>query len=432
MNKKNIVVDSITVFVLSIVSRIIFTVLIASNNPNYFYSADTKTYHDLSCNLLKYGTFIIDKADNPGIFRTPGYPLFLAFVYSIFGINSLPVIIFQIILSSIGCVLLYYMLSRMFDRWVALTGAFLYLLDMPSIYYSNKILSETLFTCIFIAFIFAFTLFFEKQKYIYIVVSGLLLGIVTLIRPVTYYLVIFLFVAYFAKQIKKGIGHFIIFTLMYMCVVMPWVFRNYTVAGYCGISAAKELNLCNFKGAWIEMARRQEHDIYKIQEELIAEVGKRLRENNMEDNALNRTLIRGAIGKKILFSNIPLFINYQIRFTADVLFSTGMDLMAEVFLNTSAENFENQSWFVSADVKYLIYLIILYLFVIIGVIATLKKQKIQQFSPLLLILLYMVAIHGEFDGRSRFRVPIMPLIIIFFCLGLSEISQKIKLSKLDV
>lgn len=434
MDKEKLITDSIIVFILAFISRIIFTAIIASNNPVYFSGPDTITYYDLACNLLKKGNFIVDKINNPGIFRTPGYPLFLASIYSSFGINNLPVVLFQVFLSSIACVLLYYILRRLFTRWVALAGIVLYALDTPSIYYSNKVLSETLFTCIFIVFMLTLTLFFEKKKAGYIIVSGLLLGIITLIRPVTYYLaffLIFLFIIYFPKQIKRGISYFIVFTLIYSSVVAPWVIRNYAVAGYLGISAVKELNLCNFKGAWVEMTRRNEHDIYKIQNELAIKMEKELRARNMEDNALNRALVRGDIGKEILMSNIPLLINYQIRFTLDVLFSTGADLVGEVFLNTSSQNFKDQSWFASANLNYLIYLVMLYTVTLIGFFVSMKKERIYIFLPWLITFLYMLAIHGEFDGRARFRVPLMPLIIVFFCLGITEINKRIKLYKIN-
>lgn len=432
MVKKKVLLDTAVIFISALVLRLLF-MLIMKNNPVLFFGGDTKNYCELANNLLAHGTFVIDKISDPGIFRTPGYPAFIAFIYSKFGVaNNLPVVMFQVVLSSISCVLLYMALGRLFPRWVALTGTFLYACDIPSVYYANKILTETLFTLIFICFTLVFSLFFEKKRIVYLILSAILLGATVLTRPATYYLIfllIFLFAYYFKTDLKKGLRQFAIFALIYMCVVMPWVLRNYIVSGYWGISAVKELNLCNFKGAWIEMKLNKDDDIYRFQNLLAQKVDRELRKKGLQDTAANRARMRGLIGKEILTAYPGLLASYQAIHTLDVLFSTGMDLAGEVLTGINAKELTEKGWFIFADTQYSAYLVMLYLFVTVGLFAALKKDRIYTFLPWLVIMLYMLAIHGEFDGRSRFRVPLMPLIIVFFCLGLTEVYKRMAVPK---
>lgn len=429
MVRKKVLFDTVIIFVSALILRILFMLIIAKNNPALFFGGDSKNYCELANNLLTRGTFIIDEINDPGIFRTPGYPALVAFFYSMFGMaNNISVVVFQVVLSSVSCVVLYTVLGKLFPRWIALTGAFLYVCDVPSIYYANKILTETLFTLIFICFTLMFSLFFEKKRIIYLILSAVLLGITVLVRPVTYYLIfllIFLFVYYFRTNLKKGIRQFAVFALIYLCVVMPWVLRNYIVSGYYGISAVKELNLCNFKGAWIEMRLNKDNDIYKFQELLARKTDRELRKRGMQDTAVNRARMRGLIGKEILTSSPGLLMSYQIIHTLDVLFSTGMDLVGEVLTGMNTEQLKEKGWFMFADSQYSAYLGVFYLFVTVGLFASLKKDRIYKFLPWLVIIVYMLAIHGEFDGRSRFRVPLMPLLILFFCMGLAKTYEKV-------
>jgi hypothetical protein len=71
---------------------------------------DVAVYSNLAANLLRHGQLAITDASgllHPSLIRLPGYPLFLALCFQIFGVgNALAVAIVQSLLDSITCLLL--------------------------------------------------------------------------------------------------------------------------------------------------------------------------------------------------------------------------------------------------------------------------------------------------------------------------------------
>ena len=71
----------------------------------------------------------------PGIFRTPGYPFFLAFIYMIFGHSYVNVYFAQAVLDSFSAVVLYRIASRYVSTEIAILSGFLYALyPYPAIF----------------------------------------------------------------------------------------------------------------------------------------------------------------------------------------------------------------------------------------------------------------------------------------------------------
>ena len=141
---------------------------------------DAKGYHKLALSILQSGIF-------PSSFRTPGYPFFITTIYYLFGTKPWVVIISQIIIDS-GTILLVYFLAKFIcDERSAIIASILYAADPVAILYSNKLLSESLFTFIFISSVFILLVFLVNEKLSSVSLCGILLGIATLIRPVAIY-----------------------------------------------------------------------------------------------------------------------------------------------------------------------------------------------------------------------------------------------------
>src|SRR4030095_10484807 len=71
------------------------------------WNVDAVGYHQLAVNLLQRGIFSLNTQPpfQPDAIRTPGYPLFIAAVYVVVGINPRAVLIVQAILDAITVVL---------------------------------------------------------------------------------------------------------------------------------------------------------------------------------------------------------------------------------------------------------------------------------------------------------------------------------------
>src|SRR5262245_13208962 len=67
------------------------------------WNTDAQGYHYLALNLLQRGVFSMyaEAPFQPDALRTPGYPLFIASIYALFGVAPRAVIVAQAIIDSI-------------------------------------------------------------------------------------------------------------------------------------------------------------------------------------------------------------------------------------------------------------------------------------------------------------------------------------------
>ncbi len=114
-----------------------------------------------------------------------GYPAFLAFLYYLFGHSLMSVKFVQVILSSFTAVLIYFLGKELFEREKsALLGSLIFAIYPQSIFYCGLLASETLFIFLMICSILLAVLGATRHRWIFLVFSGLLLGLSSLVRPV--------------------------------------------------------------------------------------------------------------------------------------------------------------------------------------------------------------------------------------------------------
>ena len=187
MEQKNIKLFLI-IFLIAIIFRIPW-VIVVSQFPDRSMTNDSPGYTEPANYLVRYQAYT-----HPDIERTPTYPLFLALSYWLFGKNQLAVVIFQVVLSLLTIWLTYYLGSLVFDKKTALIGSLLIAISLETIIQPVFILTETLFAFLLILVNITFLLFARQGKIIWLIASGVLMGLTILCRPVAlYYLIVLLF-----------------------------------------------------------------------------------------------------------------------------------------------------------------------------------------------------------------------------------------------
>ena len=149
LNSKYVVI----VLTVCIGVRLIFFGLVQPWNPQVEEQVilvdDAKGYHQLATTLIEDHRFALSGTDPPNAKRTPGYPLFIASAYSLFGPRPWTVLLVQILVDTLSCLLLLLTLARLFGQRVALISSFFYALNPPLILFSSRLLSEVLFVFLF-------------------------------------------------------------------------------------------------------------------------------------------------------------------------------------------------------------------------------------------------------------------------------------------
>lgn len=231
------------IFILSFSLRmytIIYTVIdrpIRANVLDYYHS-DASDYYNYALNLKYHKIYsrqdITESIIRPDAIRSPGYSVFLIpFVKHppsdamLFGINMV-----QSILDSI-CVLLAYCIFRYFiSEPLAFIAALLASVSPHLISMNTYLLTETLFTFLMILAIWLSLKAFSNKNATLAFMSGLVLAIAVLTRPVLQYFIIPLIaLLIYRNSLRPALRLIIPLALGFIIMISPWILRNLSVIG---------------------------------------------------------------------------------------------------------------------------------------------------------------------------------------------------------
>ena len=309
----------------------LFAYYFGINPERFFDCGDSYEYIYYAKNLLDKG--IIGNPPNVNIFRTPLFICFLAAVYFFTCNSNIAVVILQLVISSLTCGIVYLIASRYANKIAAITAALFLALDAVSVTLANKVLTETLFSFCVAVLVIVFIKFIENSNTKFLMLSGLVAGAATLIRPILFYFAaasIPVFGYYWGKT-KKMAVYFLIFNFCFMAPVLPWLYRNIK-AGYLGIAAVQEYNIFMYKAGWIEEVLKGNAPPERINiEERIQIVYSTLESRGLQNTPANRVKIYKELGNKTVMSNPLLLAKYQTKYITEVFTSSGLDDMFEHF-----------------------------------------------------------------------------------------------------
>ncbi len=237
-------------FFLSLTIKAIFFLIFLKNNP-CLLMFDSGQYHKIALNILAW-------TGQPNFYRLPGYPVFLAACYKIFGVHPTAALILQILISSFIPVLIFLLTLTLFDKTrftnpikTAKLASLVACFDLGYIIFPGLIMSEALFVLFFtiflILFLYNYTPFFCKKNTLTkdtltsdgnaasrFFLAGIALGIACLIRPVGYPV---LLTSIFMLLISKNklfikIKFTTVITIGCIGTLGIWIIRNYLLTGY--------------------------------------------------------------------------------------------------------------------------------------------------------------------------------------------------------
>ena len=224
------------VFVVALLMRVTAVTQTEVDTP---LRADAAQYYLYAINLKNYGVYSL--ADNirrdaelanppsPDASRTPGYALFLLpfvdYPPSVDGLSG--VLMTQAVLSALTVLLAYFLFRPALPAWGALLAAVLTGLSPHLIVANVYVLTETLFTFLFVGFTLALTRCLQRESVPWAVAAGLLLGGTMLVRPTLSYLLLLLVPALVWlvpwNQVKRLAPALVIGCVL---VYSPWLARN--------------------------------------------------------------------------------------------------------------------------------------------------------------------------------------------------------------
>ena len=220
----------ILLFAGALLVRILFNVYITGiDNGGLELFPDGKDYDALGLSLAQGTGYAIH--GTPNTFRPPGYPFFLAVLYTVFGHSYAAVKVVQSCLDALTCLMILFIGQRLFRTRVGVIASAIAVMYPFLVLYTGFLLSETLF--VFLSTVFLYVLVRVRDHYAgkWLMLGGLILGMMNLIRPVTLLFPALLFcwawIEFGTKE--RAAVTACMMTIWMMLPILPWMARNYAV-----------------------------------------------------------------------------------------------------------------------------------------------------------------------------------------------------------
>lgn len=197
---------------------------------------DELDYDNLAWNIAKGAGYINTERIWAGHLaaRPPGYPLFLAAVYFLFGHSIMTVRFMQAVISSLLIVLIYIIGKEVFSERVARVAAILATIYPFFIYYAGSLQSELLCSFYLALAVLYGSRFLKSPILKNAVLFGIFIGLTGLTRPVFILYGSFIIFALIANKdfnLRKALKLWLLVLAVVAVTFLPWVIRNYLRLG---------------------------------------------------------------------------------------------------------------------------------------------------------------------------------------------------------
>jgi 4-amino-4-deoxy-L-arabinose transferase-like glycosyltransferase len=204
-----------------------------------FEFGDSEAYWVLAQHI-SHGESFEYGSPNARVFRMPGYPALLASLFRFFG-DDMPVLVGRLLSAVLGTAAVgavYWLATTLFDRRTGLVAALAAACYPGAIAISAVVLSEAPFCPLYLAQLAAWVKSWQaaaaSRSYSWAVVSGLLGGLATLMRPDWLLFVPFVAIVglVVAKPRLRHLKLAFVVGVTVASVMAPWWWRNLKVVGH--------------------------------------------------------------------------------------------------------------------------------------------------------------------------------------------------------
>ena len=385
----------------------------------------------------------------PEVIRTPGYPLFVAVVYRLFGEHTLAVAIAQAFVVALICLLVYALARRVGGERVAQAAALMTALFPPLPYYGALVLTEVWTTFVLTGAMLMCLRAIQGGRRRDFAFAGVLFSAATLVRPAFFLLpfgiAIAMPVLLPSQRSRQHIGRWAMLAVASAITMAPWFTYNYVHLGRFTLSPAGGIGRGLWEGSWQgrwpggthnRLTRTAEQDISR--EELDARVHAIAAEAGMAPDGMLAYVHEWRDIRRIWEEPTDPMERARARVIADEeYFRRAVEhiradvpgwIMRRLFLGTFI------LWASDIPIRYTdindtpplviraIWLlqVILLATAIAGIGVLLRRRRFDEAALLALPLLYVTGVHVPLLTETRQSLPVKPLVLALAAVAMAS------------
>ena len=405
-----VTVPLIVVFCVALTVRVAYNFTVAAG---YFPLHDSLTYQNIAFHLVQEHCYCL-YSHLPTVDRAPLWPFVIAVIDLLIGPQDILVRLVLCLVGSGTCVLLYLFAKDLFGERIGIFAGIVGAI-YPFLYvYDGLLYAESLYTFLLLAFCYTLFRIQRAPRLSLIIVSGVLLGLLSLTRPNGIALlglfVLWVGVMYRIKVLSRRtvLQSVLVVSLLSLIFIAPWTLRNYKVThtfvpvavgdgkvmlgAYNYETADPVYQHGYYAGVWIIPSESTPWIAEKFPKDC-AKACEVTRDNAYKTAALQ--WIESHI------SSIPFLLGQHFMNTWEVI-------PQEADLATNRFPDRDSSRFVITMMETITPIV--FALALLGIVVTSERWRELLFIYLMILL--TLAQNIVFYGIPRFRAPIEPMLIL--------------------
>lgn len=399
------------ILALGVVVRVCLFVAWGSWSP--LLNSDAEDYHGLANRLVTTGAYSNERGQRISL-RPPLYPAINAIIYRVAGVgNDNAVRAVQAVVSLLIAVLVYWIGTIVYSKQVALWAAGITCFYPAFLAYSNVVLSEIWFTFFAIGSIALTLAAVRRESILVLAIAGAAVGLAALTRSIMLLFVPLLglyLLWVWPGSISRRLLAATVPAVVFAAVIFPWALRNTRLQ--------QTLTFIDVMGGRNAMMGNYEHTPTERSWATISD--------SVGDKAWHVVLLQELDGKPFDTQGQldKLALAHGIRYVLNHPFTTLKRDIVKFFnfwqLERTFSAAASQGYFgtISKGTKLVVAAIfcgscIAVLFAAMFGICVTPPRDVKQHVLLLMAILFPCAIHSLIFAHERYRLPMMPLMILY-------------------
>lgn len=404
------------IILLGFIYRLVF-LLSYWNSPQWGQLLVDSLFHDRWAESIASGHVWGQEA----FFRAPFYIYILGLIYSIFGHSILAARIFGHLVGLISVFLTWRLAGRLFSKRAGYIAALIHALYPMAVYFESELLVDSFFMMLFQLSILQLLIGTENRKLGGFILTGIIIGFAAITRPLILALipVYIVWILIAIRPLVESIKRAALVVLAMILIILPVTIRNYVVADdFVPVASSGGINLfignnadADGISAVMPSPLGRSWEIKDIKYLAEKETGREMKASEISDFWLNKGMqwIKENPGR---FTRLYIKKLYYCINTAELSNNRNLNLFRKslAVLKFNPFNFG------------LIFALAVFSLVLIIQNRIMNKERLL----IIAFIVFYFALISLFFINARFRLPAVPLIIIFAAFGLEYLIYSMR------